>query len=272
LKAATIRFGISRFQALPDRRELRRRLRDRDAGLQECEPFDPARAAVLELVAASIERSFHRRRDPVLKLVADERPEEASRHDADDRVGNAVQSLGLADDLGVAAIPVLPCLVADHGDRMSVVSDVLIGLERAAEDRANAESLEVVGRHDASRRALRAVADRQRRASDVLRDEGIKERAFSPQVLEVEPGDVIAVVVVDAGQSDHPLLMSDEWEGAQKDALDPAENRGCRADSDRQAKNREDQKGASEAPGRRGPDPAFEPHAAPEWVISLTLR
>jgi hypothetical protein len=52
---------------------------------------------------------------------------------------------------------ILPALVADDRDRMSIASDILGRLETTAQDRRDAEGVEIVRRDDAARRARERV-------------------------------------------------------------------------------------------------------------------
>ena len=66
---------------------------------------------------------------------------------------------------------ILPKLVADDHDWMSVAARVLPGLKTASEDRRDSESVEIVGGDHASHRALRTIAGTQRGADDLFRNE-----------------------------------------------------------------------------------------------------
>ena len=116
--AAAIGLGEIRFEAAGDGRHFGLRLLDRHTRFEPDEAFDPARAAILELVDSGVELRLHRRRNPELKRVTDEGAVKPFRRHADDRVRQAVEHLSLADDSGIAVEPFLPHLIADDGDRM----------------------------------------------------------------------------------------------------------------------------------------------------------
>ena len=79
-------------------------------GFKPRETFNPARAAILQLVSAGIEIFLHRRRNPELKRVSHEGSIESFRRDADNRVLHAVEHLRLADNGRIAVVALLPGL------------------------------------------------------------------------------------------------------------------------------------------------------------------
>ena len=208
-------------------------------GLRNAKPSTPPRAAILQLVSATLEVVFHRGRNPKLEPVADECSEEPFGHHADDGVLHAIQPLSPADDRRIGLVTILPRLIADHRDRMGVVPRVLARFECAAEDRADPQGVEIIGRNHAARGTLRAVANAERGAPDVFRDEGIDQRGVSPEILEVRPGNVGPAVAVDARQGDHPVLAGHKGERVQQDSLDPTAHGGDRSDAQGQAEDRE---------------------------------
>ena len=240
--AAAVRLRVLGLETRRDARHLRLRLLDRHAGLEPQVAFDPAGAAILELVDAGVELPLHRGRHPELKRVADERAVEALRRHADDRVRQAGEHLRFADDVGIAAEAVLPRLVADHRHRMRVATGVLARVESAAENRTHADRVEVVRRDHAARRALGAIADAERRPRDFLGDERVGERAAALKIDPVGPRHVVPVrarAAIGAGHRDEAVLIDHERIRPQQDAFDPAEHGGVGADAEREAERRE---------------------------------
>src|SRR5215472_3913913 len=92
-----------------------------------------------------VEAFIHGRGDPEFPGVPDERPVKPLRSDPHDGVRAAVQDLRLPDDLGVAAVLLLPKLIADDEDRVGVLSDILSLDEAAAENWPDPEYIKIVG-------------------------------------------------------------------------------------------------------------------------------
>jgi hypothetical protein len=108
------------------------------------------------------------------------------------------------------------------------------------EDRAHAESVEIVRRNDASGSALGPASDGERGARDLVPDEGLDERAVTPEVEEIGPGEIgIFGPAVRGAQGHEPLLVGDHRIGTEEDSFDPAENGGVGTDPESQAEDRE---------------------------------
>src|SRR4029077_7147111 len=112
--------------------------------------------------------------------------------DTDDRMRQTGEHLRPSDDIGLAMKPLLPHLITEHGHRMRVATDVFTGFEAAAEDRTDTNRVEIVRRHHAAGDALRAIAERERGAGDLLADERVGERAAPLEILEVGPRHVVS--------------------------------------------------------------------------------
>src|SRR5262249_52313236 len=100
-------------QALGRRIELRLTCGGAHAGPESRKPLDPARRAILELVAGRIEDRLLRSRRPELHRVSHECAEEAFRHDTDDGVRYPVEADRRADDLRIPRKVIPPEAVAD---------------------------------------------------------------------------------------------------------------------------------------------------------------
>src|ERR1700682_2768680 len=97
----------------------------------------------------------------------------------------------LPDDGRIAAKAVLPHLIADHRHRVRIPSGVFCRLESAPENRTHADRIKIVRVDDAAVRALGPVADAERGPRDLLRNEGIDQRAASLKIKKVWPRHVI---------------------------------------------------------------------------------
>src|SRR5438477_11592161 len=130
----------------------------RDARFEKCIAFDPTGAAVFQLVARRIKRLLHGSRHPEAEGITDERAVKFFRRDTDDRVLHAVQILGAADDVRIAAIALLPSPVTDHGHRMRVAPRAFLWSKPATKNRLDTERIEIICRDNCTRRTLSAIA------------------------------------------------------------------------------------------------------------------
>src|SRR5262249_48780241 len=126
-------------------------------------------------------------------------------------------------------------------DRMCVAARFLSRLEAAAEGGAHADRVEIVPGHDLPGDALGPVARGEGGAGDLVRDEGLEERAGPAQVDEVGPRETVAAgVSADlSDENEHPILAGDQGIGAQEDPFDPARDGGIGSDPEREAEDRE---------------------------------
>src|SRR5438477_13042973 len=140
---AAIRLRIIVFESFRDRGKLGLRLLPRDAGFEECVTFNPARAAVFELVAGSVECFLHRRRHPKVERVADKRAVKFLRRDANDRVLNSVKILRLANDIRIAFVTDFPRQATNHCDWVRVSATAFFLSKSTAKNQSNPERVEV---------------------------------------------------------------------------------------------------------------------------------
>ena len=154
-----------------------RRLLDRHAGLHPREHLQGPHITGSRLEVG-------RKRHPeALRL----REHELRRHDADDRVGKAVDGNRPAHDGAVAVVSQLPHLVAEHDDALGA-GTVIVGGEVASERRRRSKEAEERRRDDGAVEALglgRAVRHRQRAAGKG--GQGRERRRLVAHVAEVEP-------------------------------------------------------------------------------------
>ena len=215
--AAAVCLRIGALESAGDRRQFGLFLVDRDAGLQPYEAFDPARAAILELVHAGIKLRLHRRGHPELEPVADEGAVETLRRHADNGVRHAGEHLCFANDGRIAVKALLPDLIADDRHGMRVAADVLACLEASSENGMHADRVEIIRRHHAAERTLRAIADTECRAGDLIGDEGIGQRAVPFEILEVGPRHIVTAqpcgTAVRTSHRDQSILIDHERKG-----------------------------------------------------------
>src|SRR5260370_38467674 len=95
-----------------------------------------------------MERYLKRRRDPKQHGPAHKGAVETLGRDTNNRMRHAVEHLRFSDDRGIAVKTLLPHLVADYRDRMSVAPEVFGGFEAAAEDGTDSQRVEIVRRYD----------------------------------------------------------------------------------------------------------------------------
>ncbi len=156
--------------------------------LQPGEAFDPAGAAVLQLVAARLKPLLHRNRDPELNRVTNERTEKTFRSYADDGVRQPVQHLATANHIWVGIESLAPELIADNGDGVRIASEILFGQEPSAQNRMNPQRLEVVCRNHGTGRPLGTVADAESGCHQTVRNKAIDQFGALLVIQEVGPG------------------------------------------------------------------------------------
>ena len=166
------------------------------------------------------------------------------RRDANDRVLNAVKILCFADDFRVALVTVLPGLVTDHCDRMRVSPLAFFRFEAASHNRTHAKGIEIVRRNDSADRALRPVANAERRAHDLIDNERFKQRRifFEIEKVWIRKRSALLRAARCADEREHPVLMRHERVRANQNSFDPTKYGGVCADPQSQAKDRQDGK------------------------------
>ncbi len=158
---------------------------------------------------------------------------EASRHDADDGVGVAVDRHDPADHIRRAAEAPLPVAVADRRD-VRCTLQALVGGELAAEHRADAKRSEQVRCHDDAVDALRLSDARDRVAAGVPdkrieRLEGRAHVSVVPVVLSRDHRDEIPVY---GRAPQHQPLGLGERHGIEQGRVDDTEHGHIGADAD----------------------------------------
>ena len=189
----------------------------------------------VELVIGAIEIArAHPQRAPQLGRLGRIRGEvgwqaEALRHDADHFHRHVVEHDAAADEGAIAPELRLPQSVAEHRDRRAVGS-VVVGGQRAAEQRTRAEHVERVRADQAD-----GEPDRLAGVGEVLGGVGPEghighrpgELAVVEHLLARHPGLLEAHPLA---PHHHPLLGSVIRERGQQNRLDDAEDRGRRTD------------------------------------------
>src|SRR5579864_3009597 len=97
-----IRSRIVLFEPFRDARELVLCLFAGYSGPEQRKSFDPAGAAVLQLVTVQLKGLLHGNRHPELNKIADEGSVKAFRCDAYDRMRDAIQQLRFTNDVFIA--------------------------------------------------------------------------------------------------------------------------------------------------------------------------
>src|SRR6266404_4264948 len=127
---------------------------------------------------------------------------------------------------------------------MSVPPCVLAGLESAAKNRMDPDGIKIVGGHDAPSGALGTVSDAERGTHDFGHDEGVNQNAVPLQIDEIRPGSKgrARFAAGRPGKSEQLLLVGYRRVRTEQNPFDPTEDRGIRADSQGEAKDRQDGK------------------------------
>ena len=164
------------------------------------------------------------------------------RRDADDGEGRAIERQRLADDRRVASQAALPEAMADDHDRRRLL--VVFGREPAAERRLDAEQREVVAGDHLRRDLLRLGP-----AAPVQLREGERRHPGEHLVLvaevlvvEMRERQVARVALVEHEDRHQPVRLG-HGHRLQQDDVDHAEDRGVRADAEREGERRDDGEG-----------------------------
>ena len=242
-----------RHLVLADLREqpLQRSLRglDRVAGLEPREHLHPARALIVHVHPSPLghDHRLHQDRHAHLRRARRIDAGKTLRGHADDRHGVVVDEDLLADRLRVAIESPRPVVVADH-DRWVTLVDLIVFLriEDASRRRSHAEHREVVARHHLDVDALGLVVDRDRGVGQPARQH-FAERLGALLVLLVDRIGVHARAHVAAAVrarliQHHQLVRVLHRQLAQQDLVDQREDRGVRADAERERQDRDDRK------------------------------
>src|SRR5688572_9989554 len=162
---------------------------------------------------------------------------EPLRQHSNDLDRDAVDAHGLADDTtGSPELP-LPGVVGDNRHRCDVRPRGLVRREEATEHRPDAEEGEVVARdRKASPRHWFPVCGNRRRHQRE-RTELLERRRFLPKSIEDLPGHVAQLTVHVTGYLDQPLGPRDARYRLEEKAVDDAEDRAGRGDTDGKAEN-----------------------------------
>ncbi len=239
-----VRFLVLAGESLRDRLHLDRRLVQRHARTQP-----PHRGEPLPLVARRLER-VERERHPDLLVL---RKGEALGHDPDHRVRLSIHANGAVEDVGGAAVPVLPHGVAENGHARTarpflavakVASDHRAHAEHGEQVRGHERAVESLGALDAAHvdRAVVVAGEPLERA--LLRSELHQVGVGHPRVVDVARG----MVALD----DHDALGARKGQPAQHGAVDDAEHRGREPDADAEREHGDDDEAGTLAKGARG--------------------
>ena len=154
------------------------------------------------------------------------------RQHADDGVRPVVHLEGLADDVGVAAKPRAPVLVAQHQHRRGARVVVAVD-ERATELRADAEHVEEVGRDHAGVHAVGLAAVQQVERHLVELHQSAETGELLTVVVELGDGDADGVLPGPRRRflEQHQPIAVHVRQRLEQHAVDHAEHRGIRADA-----------------------------------------
>src|SRR5262249_41075933 len=168
--AATVRGWIIILQPSGHGRNFLLRLGESHTGLESHKTFNPARAAIFQLVSGCNKFLLHRSGDPEVKGITHEGAVKAFRRDADDGVRHAVEALGLADDFRIASETVLPQAITDYDYGMGVAAAALLGPKGAAENRRHSNGVKIVRRYYTASCDLGSVPDAECGPADLFRN------------------------------------------------------------------------------------------------------
>ena len=231
-------------------------LRRRDAGLEPRHDRQPAAGAALEVVPGRRHLRLHRHRHHDVGVLADDDAEEAGRRHADDRHRQAVERDVAVQHAGIAGEAPHPVVVAQHRDRLSARRAIVVRREGAADLRAHAEDVEEVAGHELAVHALGLSAGEQRQRRREAGDHAVEHRVLIPQVAvhRVRQGAVVERPSPErAGAVEHDELLGRlHRQHPQQHLVGEREDRGVRADAERQRQHDDDGEGRRLEEGAQG--------------------
>jgi hypothetical protein len=159
------------------------------------------------------------------------------RHDADDRVGLAVEPKALADDIRVGVEAAAPVGLGEHGD--PGLGAVVGRDEGPPDDRCDAERAEDAGRDPLPRHILGAVRPAQDHRADVRHEPGHRverRRTLSP-IFQVRRRDEARRRRPGQLRDRHEAPRARERQLAQQHRVDERKDRAVRADAERERRD-----------------------------------
>src|SRR5216684_6831807 len=109
---------------------------------------------------------------------------------------------------------------------MSVPPRVFAGLEPAAKNGMDPDSIKIVRGHDAPRGALGTVSDAESGTHDFGHDEGVNQSAVPLQIEEIRPGSTgrARFAARRPSEGEQLLLVGYRRVGAEENSFDPTED------------------------------------------------
>ena len=179
-----------------------------------------------------------------------ERQAERRRHDADDFARAAVHLNRLAEDFARATEPAAPQSFAEHDHRTGAGHRVGGG-QRASLDGRRAQCVEEIRRHRRAADALRLVAAEQIEVGAGVRRQPRQARRLSAIVDDLPHRQPRPRLARRRVPEEHQLVRLPVRQRFEDDALDDAEDRGVRADAEREREH--GQRGESGAADEEAP-------------------
>ena len=204
-------------------------LRDRDAGLQPAGRVEAVRPMV-RARRIDLQRQPHHGGTRVREV---RRQREVRGHDPDHLERRAVDLNRAADDGGIAGVAALPEAVADHRE-VGTAGHVLLRGEAASAKGRDAERREHVRADVADRHALGLAVARQVRLAIAPGGHFGQRRRPAAVVEDFSLGDPRLVERGPAAPDHDGAIRVAPRQRSQQDGVDDAEDRGVRADAERE--------------------------------------
>ena len=190
---------------------------------------------VMNQVALRHQLLFHHDGNPDFRAQPGLAPLKYRGRHADNRVGVLIDFERLAHDIRIRAEVRLPQPVTDHGHGRAARFVVLLGKKTAPQDRPDAQQIEIVrGRHH-SPHALRFALSRQTHGSDIGGGDADETLLPVAHGLKIRIGKRERIVrAAPEAQGHHLVRAGEAGNRIEQCGVDPAENRGVRADAQRE--------------------------------------
>ena len=223
------------------------RFLDGDAGLEAAEDFGPTEAVVIQTAEVGAGQIvLHGHGDANLRRAARLDAVESRGAYADDGQVAAVDHDLFAHDSRVRAEAGAPIAIAEDGERMAALNQVVGRGEDAAHGSADAQNGEVVAgdevRADQFRVALERRADGGRVSAEHAAEDLVLVADLLIHRVGEAVGSVVAAVMFAASGEHHKLLRMLDRKGLQDELVNQCEDRRIGADAEGQRKYRNGQK------------------------------
>ena len=245
---------------MKQRLQSRLRLFACDSGFEPAENFGPAEAVVVQSVKVRVRQFVHHRyRNTDLRSVAGFHPIKSGAAHAEDRQRPTIDNEFLPNDGPVSAETRLPVAVAENGNRMPALDQIVGSVENPANGGADPQNREIISGHKLRADQLRAAlicraraAERQRERAEHAAEDLVLVADLPIHWIRNPLGPVVTAIVLAAAREHYYLLGVFHRKRLQNQLIDEGENCrvGANSERERQDGGRQKQRGLAQSADR----------------------